>query len=115
MLDNLLGIDVNLGLSYCMDDEDFYREVLEEYVNSDKSEELIKFFNEKDWYNYQIRIHGVKSTSLTIGAQSLSAKALALESACKEGREDYILASHEECLEHYRQILDTVRKALESD
>ncbi len=112
MLEKLLGIDVELGMSYCLDDEDIYREILEEYVNSEKIDELNEFFASKDWKNYQIRIHAVKSTSLTIGARELSEMALALETACKEGREDYILCNHEACTSKYRSVLDVIINAL---
>lgn len=113
MLEKLEGIDVELGMSYCLDDEDIYAEILTEYVNSDKTSELNDFLAARDWKNYQIRIHAVKSNSLTIGAKELSAKALALETACKEGREEYILASHDECMASYRKILDTIVHALD--
>jgi len=112
MLEKLFGINVELGLSYCLDDEDIYREILEEYVNSEKISELNEFYAAKDWKNYQIRIHAVKSTSLTIGAEELSAMALALETACKEGRESDILANHDECMIFYKNVLDTVTNAL---
>lgn len=112
MLEKLEGIDVELGMSYCLDDEDIYAEILMEYMNSDKTSELNDFFAAKDWKNYQIRIHAVKSTSLTIGAKELSAKALALETACKEGREDFILANHDDCMTTYKEILDIIAHAL---
>ena len=112
MLEKLEGIDVELGMSYCMDDEDFYREVLEEYVNSDKREELNSLFEAADWGNYRIRIHAVKSTSMTIGARELFDMALAIENACKAGDSDTIREKHEACMEEYSRILDIVNNAL---
>ena len=112
MLDKLYGINTELGLSYCMDDEDFYREVLEEYINSNKVDELVSLFESQDWDNYRIRIHSVKSTSLTIGAEDLSAKALALETACKVKDADAIKAGHQECLDMYIKTLEIVKNAV---
>jgi len=112
VLEKLFGIDVELGMSYCLDDEDIYREILEEYVNSAKISELNQFYESKDWHNYQVRIHAVKSTSLTIGAKELSAMALELETACKEGRESDILSGHGPCMSVYQDVLDTVTDAL---
>lgn len=112
MLEKLFGIDVELGMSYCLDDEDIYREILEEYVNSAKISELGEFYDNKDWHNYQVKIHAVKSTSLTIGAKELSAMALELETACKEGRESDIIAGHGPCMFAYQKVLDTVIDAL---
>jgi len=113
MLEKLNGLNTELGMSYCLDDEDIYREVLEEYVNSDKTAELEEFFTKKDWKNYQIRIHGVKSTSLTIGAEELSKNALALETACKEDREDFLLENHESFMRDYKAVLETVAGAVQ--
>lgn len=114
MLEKLEGIDVELGMSYCMDDESFYREVLEEYANSDKTEELNTLLNSGDWENYRVKVHAVKSTSLTIGAKALYEEALELENACKEGDIDTIIDKHGICLEDYGQIIQTVRNALKS-
>lgn len=112
MLEKLYGIDVELGMSYCLDDEDCYLEILEEYVNSAKIDELNGFFAGKDWSNYRILIHAVKSTSMTIGAKELSGKALALENACKDLDEEYILNNHEDCMEMYRSVLKTITEAI---
>lgn len=114
MFEELKGVDVELGLSYCMDDEDFYAEVLQEYINSNKLDELEQLFSAQDWSNYQIRIHAVKSTSLNIGARDLSAKAFELEMACKEGRSADILAGHASCMADYRAMLACVQAAVDN-
>lgn len=112
MLEKLYGINTELGMSYCMDDEDFYREVLEEYVNSNKVDELVSLYDAEDWGNYRIRIHSVKSTSLTIGAEELSAKALTLENACKVEDALAIKAGHQECLDLYVKTLEIIKNAV---
>ena len=114
MLEQLEGIDVELGMSYCMDDEDFYREVLEECVNSDKSDELEDLFNKGDWENYRIKVHAVKSTSLTIGAKELYDEALQLENACKASDIDTIIDLHGCCMMDYKNVLDIVSNALKA-
>lgn len=113
MLEKLIGFDTELGMSFCLDDEDCYREILEEYVNSNSYSELNSLYDNKDWTNYRIKIHAVKSTSKTIGAVELSDMALALEEACKNQDEDYIIASHSRCMEQYEIVLNTIKKALE--
>lgn len=112
MLEKLYGIDVELGMSYCLDDEDCYLEILGEYVKSAKIDDLCGFFESKDWANYRILIHAVKSTSMTIGAKELSDKALALEIACKDGNEEYILNNHEDCMAMYRNVMKTITEAI---
>ena len=104
-------LDVNTGLDYCMD-RDFYEEVLREYMLADKVDKIEQFFNEKDWNNYRTLVHALKSTSLTIGAVSLSDEAKALEMAAKDGDEDYIISHHRAVVEKYRSLSDKLRSIL---
>lgn len=105
-------LDIETGLLYCMNDEDFYAEMLREYMKGDKAEVLEQFFDAKDWSNYRTSIHALKSTSLTIGAVALSGKAKELEWSAKDGDEDYIQAHHKEVLAEYRQLTDKLRHIL---
>jgi HPt (histidine-containing phosphotransfer) domain-containing protein len=107
-------IDTSVGMSYCMDDEDFYGEMLSEYMKSEKKTSMVKFFEAKDWENYRITVHALKSTSLTIGAVELSEQAKALEMACKENNETYINDNHEQVLKCYEGLLVKLDKALNS-
>ena len=97
-------IDTETGLGYCMDQE-FYVDMIHEYVNSDKKQMLLDYFAADDWKNYEITVHALKSTSLTIGAVALSEEAKALEFACKEGNYDYVKANHAGVMERYAQLL----------
>ena len=100
-------IDVDTGLGYCMQDEEFYMDMIREYVASRK-DGLVDFYQASDWENYRIMVHAMKSTSLTIGAVSLSEHAKALEMACKEGDIAYIQAHHEEVMKEYLHLVDDV-------
>ena len=99
-------LDVATGLGYCMNDESFYREMLDEYVKNDRREELERLFGEGDFENYRIVIHSLKSTSLTIGAVHLSEKAKAIESACKEGNVGFVREQHGTCMSDYKVVLE---------
>lgn len=107
-------LDTATGLGYCMNEESFYHEMLAEYVRSDHGAELNHFFDEGDFENYRIVIHSLKSTSLTIGAVTLSKDAKALEAACKEGNFDFVRAQHERCMSEYKEIVDYLKKYLAS-
>ena len=98
-----VGIDEEIGISYCQDDPNFYRTILREYGSkeSEKKSELEYFYDAADWENYTIRIHALKSTSKMIGAQALFEKAMALEKASKEKDEATIRAFHAECMKLY--------------
>ncbi|MGN0140656.1 MAG: ATP-binding protein, partial [Roseburia sp.] len=111
-LEKLEGLDVQTGLIYCMKEEDFYVEMLEEYMNSDKVSKIKQFFAEEDWKNYRTIVHALKSTSLTIGAVHLSEEAKALEMAAKEENVDYIRSHHEAVLEEYIGLTDRLKEIL---
>lgn len=105
-------LDVETGIAYCMNEE-FYEEILKEYVRLDNIDSMQQFMNAKDWDNYRTLVHALKSTSLTIGAVSLSEHAKALEMAAKDGDEDYILTNHQAVMEEYESLLDKLKAILE--
>ena len=111
-LEKLEALDVKTGLTYCMNEEDFYVEMLEEYLKSDKVPDLERFFDEEDWDDYRTLAHALKSTSLTIGAVHLSGEAKALELAAKKGDADYIRSHHKAVMEEYMGLTDQLRKIL---
>jgi CheY-like chemotaxis protein/HPt (histidine-containing phosphotransfer) domain-containing protein len=111
-LKSIDGLDTSIGMSYCMNEEEFYSEMLSEYQKSDKPALMTQYFEAKDWENYRITVHSLKSTSLTIGAATLSERATALEMACKENNETYINENHAGVLADYVKFLDELGKAL---
>lgn len=105
-------LNTEIGLEYCADDEEIYLEVLEGYVEEDRSEELANLYASEDWAEYRVIVHAIKSTSLTIGAESLSEKAKALEMAAAEGNADFIKANHDDMMADYKDILQKISNAL---
>lgn len=112
-LEQLPELDVQTGLIYCVDEE-FYEEILREYMKADKADVLEQYFAERDWDKYKTIIHGLKSTSLTIGAISLSEEAKALEMAAKTGDEDYMMSHHQAVMENYKNLSGKLKKILNS-
>lgn len=108
-----IGIDKEIGLDYCSRSEDFYLEMLQMYYmqSMEKREEIVSFFEQKDWENYAIKVHALKSTSLMIGAKELSEKAKALELAGKNGDIVYIEKNHEEMLQCYDSICNGIAES----
>ncbi|MDD6573164.1 MAG: response regulator [Thermoflexaceae bacterium] len=51
-LDGIAGLDIATGLTYCMNDMDFYKEMIEEYLKNDKRPAMEEFFTQEDWGNY---------------------------------------------------------------
>lgn len=105
-------LNTEMGLEYCADDEEIYREVLEGYVEEDRCAELEEHLAAENWADYRVVVHAVKSTSLTIGAEELSEKAKALELAAADGNGDFVKANHSEMLNMYKDIMNKISAAL---
>jgi CheY-like chemotaxis protein/HPt (histidine-containing phosphotransfer) domain-containing protein len=112
-LEDIDGLDVELGLSYCMSDMDFYKEMIGEYLKGDKRPPLEEYFSKEDWENYRITAHALKSTSLNIGAKDVSEQAKGLEFAARDNDIDYIKSHHKEVLEQYSILREKLTKVLE--
>lgn len=98
-------IDVKTGLMYCLDDVDFYNELIQEYIRVPRLEDMTRYYEAKDLENYRITVHSMKGTSLTIGAVTLSEHFKELEMACKRNDYDYILKNHSSVYEEYEDML----------
>lgn len=105
-------LDQEVGLEYCAGDEEIYREVIEGYLEEDRREDLAKAFDAEDLPNYRVNAHAIKSTSLTIGATELSAKAKALEYAAADGDLAFVKENNGELVAMYTDILDKIKAAL---
>ena len=104
------GIDVKQGITYCGGRVQDYLEVVQIYYTSgiEKKKEIQGFYENRDWKNYSILVHAVKSTSLGIGAARLSDMAKELERAGKSADEAYILDHHQEMMDEYERVLDVL-------
>ena len=107
----VLGVDTDKGLGYCQGDSAFYQKLLAEFANnSDKKvADLEMYYLDKDWRNYSIRVHAIKSTSKMIGAAALSETARRLEEAAKKEDVDTIRKGHPQLMPAYRNILEALR------
>lgn len=105
-------LDTKKGMEYCVNDEDFYTEMIQIYTDGDKQKEIVEAYATQDWENYETLVHALKSTSLNIGATELSEHAKSLEFAAKEKNYDYIKAHHGEVLREYGEMLEKLRESL---
>ncbi len=109
---NEAGILTENGLDYCMNDRNLYKEVLIEYARDEKKKmkELDGYFKDKDWENYKIRIHAVKSSSRTIGAERLFRSAEMLETASGDRNEAAVRALYPEFITEYTKVTALIRE-----
>jgi CheY-like chemotaxis protein len=112
LLENLDFLDTQKGLAYCGESVEIYREILVEYTDTKRDIDLQHYFDTRDWDNYKIQVHALKSTSLTIGADELSTMAKGMEMATREKDYDYIREHHDTMLNMYIELLAKLRYIL---
>lgn len=105
-LSKLSFLNVETGMSYCGNMEEIYLEAVETFANSDMRNEIQSYYEANDWKNYQILVHGLKSSSRTIGATKLSTLAQKLEIAAKEENEVIIRNGHERMMGMYGELIE---------
>ena len=105
--------DLDTGLSYCMDSKSFLIEIMREFKEDKKAAAIQAAFDAEDWKNYQVLVHALKSTALTIGAKDLSESAKEMELAAKEHKIDLIKIAHEILMEDYAKIRAEIKAWLE--
>lgn len=109
--------DINLetGLKYCMDSKSFMIQMLTTFADGKKASTIQEKFEAGDWKNYQILVHALKSTSMSIGAEKLSKAAKILELAAKNNETDKILANHASLMADYKNVRDEIGEWLENE
>ena len=80
ILQNLEGIDYKIAIENCIDDETLI-EAMNDFLQSleTKPSEIERYWLDKDYRNYTIQVHALKSTARLIGAMKLSEDAFYLE------------------------------------
>ena len=110
-----LGLDVKQGLSHCMDDEEFYLELVSDFYKGqkEKSLELQQFLDKEDAKEYAVLAHAIKGNARTLGIPDLPDWALQLEEAGKRGDMDYIKENHAAFLSEYEKTANEIKTVFE--
>jgi CheY-like chemotaxis protein len=93
------GIDNEKGAEHFAGDWDIYWDVMKSYAQNtppllDKIRAFSPELPAEEMNDYAIIVHGIKSSSRSIGAEALGAKAEELEHAAKAGNIDFIRENH---------------------
>jgi signal transduction histidine kinase/CheY-like chemotaxis protein/HPt (histidine-containing phosphotransfer) domain-containing protein len=109
------GMDTAAGLNYSQGDMELYKELLTQYVKEapGKQDKIENCYSEKDYKNYEIFVHALKSTSRMVGATVLSEKAKELEELAKSGGAGITEELHDDMMKRYRKLTDIIRKAMD--
>lgn len=111
--DTAADINEKQGTLYCGSLEDFEDILKIHYEDYEENSQKIQaFYDSKDWKNYVILVHGLKSSMKSVGIMKLSDMCLELELAGKENRIDYILKNHDVMMAEYARIHDVIGNRL---
>lgn len=111
LFDRIEFLDRKAAMYYSMEDVTVFREFLSVYVETAKDEELKKAYADEDWKNYKRIVHGVKGTSLMIGANEVADSAKQLEDAT--GRDmEFVRNHHEAFISLYQAFIDKIKQVL---
>ena len=115
-------INTELGLQYCMNSMEFYKEMLELYCDEyeDRAAKLTEALKAEDWDIYTVTVHALKSTSLNIGGEQISKAAKELEAAGKALRASeqmdesrtFIMEHHDIAMQLYGATVEEAKKIL---
>ena len=102
-------VDTRIGLRYCMGNPDFYRKMLDTFVKLNPIDEIDRLFRAEDWINYQVKVHALKSSALTVGARVLSELARGIEQAVRVNDIGYALQHHQELCDVFRETAERIK------
>lgn len=60
-------LNLPMAMQYCCNSPELYTEVLRDYCESGRYDEMERAYSEKRWEDYCRCVHSLKSTSRTIG------------------------------------------------
>ncbi|MCR4923905.1 MAG: response regulator [Lachnospiraceae bacterium] len=107
-------LDKELAMENCMGDEEMYRSLALVYLEEAEGsmEKLREHYDKGDLTEYAVVAHGIKSTSLYIGAKELSDLAKEMELAAKSGDRALISEKHEQLIKSYKEVCEELHKEL---
>jgi len=110
----LLAIDRELGLSYCMETEELYKEVLQEFCvqMEEYFPQIENYFQNENWSDYAVIAHAVKSNSRTIGATAFADLSFKHECAGKTGDVTFIHEGYAEYISLLKELVKNVKEML---
>ena len=106
-------LNISAGFATCSGDEDFYLELIHDFVCLPIKQEL-QFYQEKqDYKNYCIRIHGFKNNAYSIGLREQGDMAYELERLTKEGFSEQVKDLQEQLFKKYDAFRTAYHKVTE--
>jgi len=111
----LLAIDRKVGMSYVMDSEELYQEILKAFCEQMEEylPQLQTCYAEKNWSAYAVLTHAIKGNARNIGATAFSEFSKKQEFAAKENNEEVLMSDYIVYRETLIKLAENVRKMLQ--
>ena len=115
MLRRIENVDYDKAMALCGKSEDILLSVIEVYVKSYSQikERIDSTYAKEDLKNYAIEVHGVKSSSRSIGNDALGEMAYRLETEAKDGNIAYVKENHSEFAMKYEQFVGKLKEIVD--
>lgn len=106
-----MTIDTAHGMEYSMNDKDMYKDMVQMFIDQrdQNLSDINEAFEKKDWDNYRIKVHGLKSNSRLVGGMDLGSLAEKCEHAARDKDEATILAEHQNLLALYDETIAALK------
>ena len=107
---NEAGLDTGTGISYTGNTEKYVSAVQRFYKNHEKNRVKVEeYFAAKDYENFMITVHALKSNAKMIGATALSGQFEALENAAREQDTAVIEELTPHALQDYAGLIEKLK------
>lgn len=104
------GLDTVEGIGYTGREDKYVSAVQRFYNNYEKNRAKVEeYFENKDYENYAITVHALKSNARMIGAAELSRQFEELETAAKAGDRDTVDNKTASALASYGELMEKLR------
>ncbi|MCR4605200.1 MAG: hypothetical protein K5639_04290 [Eubacterium sp.] len=104
------GIDTKSGMGYTGGKDKYISALQRYYKNYEKNKsKVLEYFNAKDYENYMITVHALKSNSKMIGADDLGKGFEELEMAARDGNIEIIESKNAVVIEEYTKTVDLLK------
>lgn len=108
--EDLFYIDRNMGLYYCKNSEEFYKDILSVFCEQCSSylSELDVRLKNREWERYAVVSYELKTNALNIGATNFSELCLQHETAGREKNAAFIEADYNNYVTAIRKLLQVI-------
>lgn len=107
----ITGINVSKVTEYFDGDVTVLNEILGVALDdgTNKLERLKNAFEEKNWHNYEIEVHSIKSSAAILCVEALSEHARLHEIAAKDHNIDYIISDSANLVADFEKFLSEIK------